>query len=77
MEVMISKKDVDILSTIKESYFDESFIFNHEDRFNVAVAFTAYDNELEWILDPSYGSLTFYDYSWGPGSDEDDEAWFA
>ena len=77
MEVLMSKKDVDILSTIKESCFDESKIFDHEDRFNVAVAFTAYDNEREWILDPSYGSLIFYDYSWGPSSDEDDETWFS
>ena len=30
-----------------------------------AVAFTAYDNEREDILDPSYGSLTYTTYEWG------------
>ena len=32
---------------------------------NFAVAFTAYDNEREEILHPSYGSLTFTTYEWG------------
>ena len=33
---------------------------------NFAIAFTAYDNERESILDPSYGRLIFNHYSWGP-----------
>ena len=33
---------------------------------NFAIAFTAYDNENENILDPSYGRLIFNHYSWGP-----------
>ena len=33
--------------------------------FNVAAAFTAYDNESENILDPSYGELVFNHYWWG------------
>ena len=69
LDVLISKKDVDILSTVKESYFDDKDIFSHRNGLNVAVAFTAYDNEREWILDPSFGSLIFNAYSWGPRDD--------
>ena len=33
--------------------------------FNFAVAFTAYDNERENILDPSIGELVYKAYQWG------------
>ena len=33
------------------------------------MAFTAYDSEDEWILDPTYGQLVFNSYSWGPKED--------
>ena len=36
---------------------------------NIAVAFTAYDNEEEWILDKSIGELRFTEYSWGENDD--------
>ena len=29
------------------------------------MAFTAYDSEEEWILDPSYGELNIVSYEWG------------
>lgn len=32
---------------------------------NFAIAFSAYDNEREDILDPSYGNLQFTTYEWG------------
>ena len=69
MDVMISKKDVDILSTIKDRYFDDNFVFSYKNGLNFAVAFTAYDGERDWILDPSYGSLIFNSYSWGANED--------
>ena len=40
-------------------------MFGSEDGFNVAVALTSYDNEREWIIDPSYSELIFQAYSWG------------
>ena len=36
-----------------------------KDSFNLAAAFTAYDNETEPILDPSYGELVFKHCYWG------------
>ena len=69
MDVMVSKKDVDILSTIKNRYFDDSVVFSYKNGLNFAVAFTAYDSEREWILDPSYGSLIFNSFSWGANED--------
>ena len=73
MDVMISKKDVDILSTIKTSFFDEKDEFGYKNGFNIAAAFTAYNNEYEWTLDPSYGNLIFNSYSWG---ERDDGSYF-
>ena len=69
-DVLFNKKDVDVLSTINEFVYDEKFEFNYEKHgFNFAVAFTAYDNEQEWILDPTYGELVFNTYYWGEQSD--------
>ena len=38
---------------------------------NFAIAFTAYDDETEPILDESLGELVFNSYSWG--NDDDSE----
>ena len=32
---------------------------------NIAVGFSGYDSEREWVLDKSYGELVFNSYSWG------------
>ena len=55
--VLIEKKDVDVLSTTLDSFYDENFVFSYDNGFNVAVAFTGYNNEKEPELDPSYGKL--------------------
>lgn len=41
-------------------------MFSFDNGLNLAVAFTAYDNEEEPILDESYGQLVFNAYGWGP-----------
>lgn len=69
MDVLIARKDVDVLSTINDQFYSDDFIFSYENGLNIAVAFTAYDQEQEWILDPTYGSLIFNSYSWGPKED--------
>ena len=69
MDVIISKKDVDILSTVKEGFFDDDYVFSHENGLGIAVAFTGYNNEREWSLDPSYGNLVFNSFSWGVSDD--------
>ena len=44
-------------------------VFTYKTGLNFAVAFTAYDGETEWILDPSYGELVFKLNSWGVNPD--------
>ena len=65
MDVLVAKKDVDMLSAVLDYYYDEDFTFNYNNGFNIAVAFTAYDDETEWILDDSYGEIVFNAFSWG------------
>lgn len=60
---------MDILTTLDENALSSDETFTFENGFNVAVAFTAYDAETEWILDPSYGELVFKQYSWGINPD--------
>ena len=69
LDVLLMRKDVDVISTVNDLHFDDSFIFKSENGFNVAEAFTRYDDEKEWILDPSYGELLFNSYTWGPEND--------
>ena len=70
-DVLISKKDVDILSTINDGAFSPDDIFNYSNGFAFAAAFTAYDSETENILFPEYGSLIFNQYSWGADENGD------
>ena len=44
-------------------------MFSKEDGLNIAVAFTGFDSETEWTLDPSYGSLVINSYEWGKTDD--------
>ena len=64
-DVWISKKDVDIMSSIQTNYFTSDYVFDYDKGLNYAVAFTAYDSETKYILDPSYGNLVFVKYVWG------------
>ena len=69
-DVLLNKKDVNILSTINDQYFTPNDTFTFEDNgFNLAVAFTAYDSNPEPIIDPRYGTLEFNKYGWGPSAD--------
>lgn len=43
-EVWYSKKDVDLLSATETGFFNSSYVFDHEQGLNFAVALTAYDN---------------------------------
>lgn len=66
LDVLLENKDVDVLSVVYDKYFDYNYNFTAVNGFNIAVAFTAYDNETDWILDYSYGELVVNSYSWGP-----------
>ena len=65
-DVLINKKDVDILSTVNEYFFSEEEVFNHENGFAFAVALTGYDGNSDSILEPEYGELQFNHFKWGP-----------
>ena len=65
MVVLIEKKDVDILSTVKELYYTDHDYFRYKDGLNIAVAFTGYDNIEEPILPPQIGELVWNSNSWG------------
>ena len=51
-------------------------IFDYDQGFNIAVAFSAYDSETEPILDPSIGDLYFAVASWGIEIDVNGESIF-
>ena len=44
MDVLIAKKDVDVLSATKQLVFNENDKFTYDNGFNVAVAFTSFNN---------------------------------
>ena len=64
-DVLIQKKDVDILSTVYDRYFTQEDVFTYQNGFNVAAAFTKFNSDTEYLLDPTYGELVFQHYYWG------------
>ena len=71
MEVFLKKKDVDIMTSTRQNYLTPDDELSFSDGLNFAAAFTAYDNELDPILDKSIGELVFKSYQWG----EDETGW--
>ena len=70
IDVLINKKDVDVMSTINDNYYTPDDVITYKNTgFNIAAAFTAYDSETEDILDPTYGELVFMHYAWGEQAD--------
>ena len=69
MDVLVAKKDVDMLSATLDYFYEEDFVFHYQNGFNVALAFTAYDDETEVILDDTYGEIVFNVVTWGDKED--------
>ena len=67
--VFIGKTDIKIMLQTDDMHFDEMDRFTAKMGFNIAVAFTAYDSEQDWILDERYGELVVKSFSWGTGED--------
>lgn len=65
---------MDILTTLNEDALTSDDIFTYRNGLNIAAAFTAYDGEMEWMLDPSYGEIVFKHFSWG--EDPEDGSFF-
>ena len=65
IDILVNKKGNTILAATKEFNFSQEDEFDYSHGFNVAAAFTAYDNTTTWSLDPSYGELVIASYEWG------------
>ena len=66
MDVLTTRKDVDVHATIHDNHWTDDKVFSAKNGFRVAIAFTTYSSEEKWELDPTYASLRFNSYSWGP-----------
>ena len=70
IDVWLAKKDVDIMSSTQVGFFNDSYTFGYDQGLNFAIAFTAYDEETEYVLDKSYGEIVFRAYEWGVNEDD-------
>ena len=69
LDVLMAKKDVDVLSAVKELVLTADDKFSYENGFNIAVAFTEYNTKREYELDKKYGGIVINSYSWGTDSE--------
>ena len=65
INVLIDKKDVDVLQTTKFQALTDDDTFSFTNGFNIAVAYTGFDSETEPFDDPTIGSVVFNHYKWG------------
>ena len=68
--IMINKTDDYVMTSIEDSFFSLDYSFGFEQGFNIAVAFTAFDNEKEDILRPDIGRIVYRQYAWGVDADQ-------
>ena len=55
---------------MKDLHFKDTDEFTYkDDGLNIAIAFTAFDNTEEWMLDATYGELEINSYEWGYDED--------
>ena len=55
---------MDTILAVKDNFFSDDDSFSGKQGFNIAVALTAFDNEEEYILDPSIGEVKFRYSEW-------------
>ena len=65
----INKDDATILTPIADAYFESSYEFGNESGLGIAFAFTGFDNEGDYEIDPSLGSLRVMAYDRGQKED--------
>ena len=58
-DILVSRSSVDTLSNTNMSYYADDYVFDSTKGLFLAVAFTAYDEETENILDPTIGEIVF------------------
>ena len=69
MKHLISQSEMDVFESVETNHFDQSYEFNSENGFNVAVMVSSYDAEKDTILDPTYGHIIFEYSTWGQKED--------
>ena len=68
-EILLRRRDMNIRQFTKKHHFPDDHRFSYENGFNIAVAFTGFDDIQEWDLDPSVGELQFRASEWGNNPD--------
>ena len=53
------------MTSTQDSFFDLDYKFDYNSGFNIAVAFTAFDEKTENILTPDIGRIVYKQYTWG------------
>ena len=69
LEVLVNKRDTDLLSVIVKNNLSYSDVFDSSMGLNIAAAFTAYDGEQDPIDDPTVGEVVFNHFAWGENDD--------
>ena len=69
VDVLLFKRDVDILQTTAYLALTDQDEFNFDKGLNIAVAFTGYDSDTEMFDDPTIGQVVFNHYQWGENPD--------
>ena len=62
--ILMERSDFDVKQSLREQFYTDADVFSYQNGFNIAVGLTAYDNEKEWILDPTYGELIIQRRGW-------------
>lgn len=63
------RNDANIMSTVNDYFFEDDEKFTFDNGLNIAIGFTAYDDDREVVLDPTYGELVWNSYTWGDRDD--------
>ena len=50
-------EDFIVMQAVRDHHFTSTDVFTYDNGFNIAVGFSSYDNQKEWILDATYGEL--------------------
>ena len=46
-EILTQRKNVDVTLSVKDTFFNDSYAFNYEKGFNIAVALSSFDSSTE------------------------------
>ena len=66
MITLVGRKDVDIIESTQDFYFEDNERFSAaDDDFFLAAALTHYDSNRTLTEDPRYGELLIEHYGWG------------